>query len=723
MTGYDFGTLSSGDFELLACDVLNSALGLTLNGFPAGPDGGIDLRCVADDGFTTVVQCKHYRGSNAPTFMRAVTRESNKGAIKAAGRYIFITSHPLTPDRECEVAARLGIPVGDVWGPDKINGVLRERPEIELRHFKLWLHSTAVLERFIRAGLWNRTEALLGEVAHQARYWVDVPGYPKARELLDEHGACVIAGGPGVGKSFLAERIMLHALSDGWQVVAPTGAPETLWELAEPGARRLLYLDDFLGDVVLRHDAADVARTLSSFIPYVGRCRDRLRLVMTTRDQVLVQAAHTGGDRLRELAALPFVCRLALADLDEATRMEILLSHIRQSDMPTEVRAELADDNRLRALAAHPSFSPRLIRSVLINNGPSGCTADGVLRELAAAFAEPAALWQASFDALDDSAQRMLLALVTFPGRALAYRDLMEAAAPGQEALRRMRSFRMLESAWVRLIGPPSGRSVVFAHPGCRDFLLGMLEQDEGMLVRDIIGAGLGRLEQVVALSQAAGLLTAAGTPLLAGPVSRPVLRGVLVAHRTLLAARLEGLWHEAETRAAGAAGVVLLRLRDAVALVVCFGDEHDTDWVAREAEALLGDGVIGVDRVPAVPAFALARGLLALSRRAGGGDGIGDTARRWAAAGLDNASGLPDLDAYEDLPDALHTPETRKAAVRRGALIIEDELDRLRHEGVDAADLEAAVHDLIARAEWYAIEFDFADLLDMVEEPSGIGA
>jgi hypothetical protein len=443
---------------------------------------------------------------------------------------------------------------------------------------------------------------------------------------------------------------------------------------------------------------------------------------MTTRDQVLAHAGQAGGDRLRELAALPFQCRIDLAEVDERTRREILLSHIRHADLPTAVRSELADDNRLRALAAHPSFSPRLIRSALIDNPLTGFTADDVLRRLADGFAEPASLWQSSFDALDPSAQQMLLALATFPSRALAYQDLMEATATGEQALHRLRSFRGLETAWVRLIGPPGGRSVAFAHPGCRDFLLGLLEQGEGALVRDIIDTGLTRLEQLVALSQAAGLLTAVGTPLLGSPVSRPVLSGVLVAHRTLLAARIEGLWLEAKARAAGAAGTQVLRLRDAAALLVAYGEELDANWVEREAEILLGD-LAEMPRVPAASAFALALGLFALSRRVAAGDGIGEMARRWVAVGLDNTGSLPDLDAYEDLPVALHTPETRATAIRRARIIIEDELDRLRHEVDDVEALDPAARELIVRAEWYEIELDVADLLDAAEQPSGLRA
>jgi hypothetical protein len=526
-----------------------------------------------------------------------------------------------------------------------------------------------------------------------------------------------------VGKSSLAERIMLRALQDDWEVVAaPAGDLEALWDLAEPGTRRLIYLDDFLGEAVLRHDAADAARTLDSLIPYIRRHSDRLRLLMTARDQVLAQAAEAGGDRLRKLAALPFRCEIDLAELDEATRIAILLSHVQHADLPVEVGSELADDNRLRTLAAHPSFNPRLIRTALIDNPLPQHTAEDVLRRLAEAFAEPARLWQASFDALDPSAQQILLALATFPSGALAYQDLIEVSATGAQALHRLRSFRTLESAWVRMSGPPTGRYVSFAHPGCRDFLLGMLEQGEGALVHDIIGGGLRRLEQVVALSQAAGLLAATGTPQLTGSASHLVLYGVLAAHRGLLASRLEGLWLEAKARAEGAAGTRVLRLRDAAALVVCYGGEHDAGWVEREAESLLRDAACG-SGVPPAPAFALARGLLALARRASERGDVSDTAHRWVALALENSCGLHDLDAYEDLPDALRTPESRRIAARRAAVIVEEESDRLRHEGGSVADRQAAAHELAVRAEWYGVELDVADLVGMDEEPSDMGS
>jgi hypothetical protein len=59
MPSYDFQTLSTYDFELLARDLLQEDLKVRLESFAKGPDGGIDFRFRNAKG-DLVVQCKHY---------------------------------------------------------------------------------------------------------------------------------------------------------------------------------------------------------------------------------------------------------------------------------------------------------------------------------------------------------------------------------------------------------------------------------------------------------------------------------------------------------------------------------------------------------------------------------------------------------------------------------------------------------------------------------------
>ncbi|RQQ59947.1 restriction endonuclease [Burkholderia stagnalis] len=56
---YDFRTLSPIDFELLVRDLLQAELGITMESFGPGKDGGIDFRfSMADQ--DVVVQAKHH---------------------------------------------------------------------------------------------------------------------------------------------------------------------------------------------------------------------------------------------------------------------------------------------------------------------------------------------------------------------------------------------------------------------------------------------------------------------------------------------------------------------------------------------------------------------------------------------------------------------------------------------------------------------------------------
>ncbi|HZB33997.1 MAG TPA: restriction endonuclease, partial [Streptosporangiaceae bacterium] len=324
MPEYDFRTLSPTDFEYLVGDVLNADLGLRLHSYPEGRDQGIDLRQVAAGGHTTIVQCKHYLKSSPSTFLTAVRKEAGKPALRVADRYLFVTSHDLSAAREDEVARILGIPPGDVWGPRAINDALGRHPDVERRHFKLWLSSTTALDAILHAGRWRRGDALLEEAADRAKYWVETPAYEAVRDIIEASGSCLVTGPPGVGKTFLAEMIVLAAARDGWQIVDLSAGIEDAWAAAHPSTRQLFYYDDFLGQAALEHTAA-AATGLVRFISYVRRNARHKRLIMTSREQVLGQASAAISDRLRQLAGDPARYTIALDSYDPAVRAEILL--------------------------------------------------------------------------------------------------------------------------------------------------------------------------------------------------------------------------------------------------------------------------------------------------------------------------------------------------------------------------------------------------------------
>jgi len=71
---YDFSKLSHTDFESLARDLIGCAIGVRLEAFTEGPDGGIDGRYVTESG-AIILQVKHYQRSAFSALKTTMTKE------------------------------------------------------------------------------------------------------------------------------------------------------------------------------------------------------------------------------------------------------------------------------------------------------------------------------------------------------------------------------------------------------------------------------------------------------------------------------------------------------------------------------------------------------------------------------------------------------------------------------------------------------------------------
>lgn len=148
---YDFSTLSHVDFEHLTRDLLGRELGVRFEGFPEGPDGGMDGRYASAEG-TVILQAKHYHRSGLSALTSKMKKERPSIDALQANRYILATSTPLTPRNKGTLAEIIGpslLTHGDIFGPDDLNALLRKYPDIEKSHPKLWGQSTAVLKAVV----------------------------------------------------------------------------------------------------------------------------------------------------------------------------------------------------------------------------------------------------------------------------------------------------------------------------------------------------------------------------------------------------------------------------------------------------------------------------------------------------------------------------------------------------------------------------------------------
>jgi hypothetical protein len=694
MTEYDFRTLSPTDFEYLVGDLLNADLGLRLHSYPEGRDQGIDLRQVTD-GHTTIVQCKHYLKSSPTTFRTAVRKEAGKPALRVADRYIFATSQDLSAQREDEVADILGIPHGDVWGPRALNDALGRHPDVERRHFKLWLSSIAALEAVLHAGRWHRTDALLQQAADRARYWVSTPAYEAVRAILDAEGICLITGVPGAGKTFLATMVALAAARENWQVIDVSNGIEDAWAAVHPTDPQLFYCDDFLGQATLEL-TAPAAPSLVKFVSYVRRRRDRMRLVLTSREQVLRQAAAAISDPLRQLTDDPARYTISLPTYDEEVRTQILLNHVHFSDLPDDERERLAIDNRVPAIARHPAYNPRIIEWVTTTRSLAAATADHLLDEILRALDDPSLVWSVSFDALTPLAQDVLLALATHPARPVPLAELRRSAAPAPVAARDWSAaIAVLEPTWIRQTDDEE-RSFAFANPGCRDFLLGRLDDPD--LAEEWVPR-LRTLRQLLAVTRSAGLLAADRGAQSSAAATRPQLAHALLHRRADLAGLVErGVGAEPSTP--------IGTWRDAAALLTVYGTAETSARFVESVTALLAEP----GRIAPADGCALAAWLHLLPSTPD------DLVRELITSALANVRTTRDLDAYEALPEDLRTPAVHEVARRRAAAVIDAELAALAAERDPDLVRETAA-DLAERSRWYGRDVNVNALLDLADD------
>ncbi|AQS50272.1 hypothetical protein BMG03_20445 (plasmid) [Thioclava nitratireducens] len=211
------GNLSPPDFEDLCRDILQAETGQRFSAFGAGADGGVDGRH-SKGPKSTILQCKHYLNSTFSQLKSALKVEVPKIDLLKPSRYIFVTSQSLTRARSDELAVVIGDRLKhpeDIWGAEDIEAALKRHPDIEKAHMKLWMTSTAVLEKVLQSGLEAHTEATKAEILDELRVYVRNPSFDAAFEKLEQHRVLVVSGPPGVGKTTLAKMLTYHSESPG----------------------------------------------------------------------------------------------------------------------------------------------------------------------------------------------------------------------------------------------------------------------------------------------------------------------------------------------------------------------------------------------------------------------------------------------------------------------------------------------------------------------------
>lgn len=482
---HDFHDLSPLDFEDLVRDLLQAEFGVRIESFGPGRDGGIDCRFAAS-AKNTIVQAKHYFKTGRGGLLRTLVKEDLKVAKLKPDRYILAASVSLTPAFKDKIIGSMPsapLAVADIIGLEDLNNLLNKHPDVEKKHFKLWLGSVAILERILQSGIYNRTETELEIIKEMIPRFVQNQSVQAAEKILADGGTLIVAGHPGVGKTTLARMLVwLHA-AQGWKIFVVDSIEEA-FEVSNPGEKRLILFDDFLGQVRLSADhVRGIDQRLPPFIERVNANKD-LRFILTTREYILSQAELL-SKRLasRAVSANRYVLNVGV--YTRTVKARILYNHLHFSGLSQDSVAQILLDNFYLKIIDHKNFNPRLIE-LLTSEEYSSLSGESLRAAVERVLDNPDELWERPYrDHISDDGKALMLAMLLFSdlGRFEAVRATfarvvvaMGGTIPMAQLQARFNStLKELEGSVLAILN----QSVRFSNPGVRDFLQAVVIKDE----------------------------------------------------------------------------------------------------------------------------------------------------------------------------------------------------------------------------------------------------
>ena len=384
MSDYDFSTLSSTDFEKLACDLMNAYfsdynfLG-TFKSFKPGRDLGVDILLSSPtNNYEIIGQVKHYsKSSYAKLKYDLLNTEKEKVYKLDPGSYIIITSLELSHQNKIEIKKIFNpyiVSIDHIFGREDLNSILSQNKIIEERHYKLWFSSTIVLNKILNYRFQGRRkEFTSSNLTRKFQIFVLTNDFYKAKSTLSKNKFIILTGEPGVGKTTLSDMIIYDYIRNDFELnIIYDDIKEIEFCLLNDDSKQLFYFDDFLG-----HTQEEISKSKSaelSMIKIINRIEnlENKYLILNTRKFIL-NSFMQGSERLRNFNPLRSENKIELSSYSYSIKRKILDNHIYNSglnDSQKNVIKKLA-----HKISEHENFTPRIVEyftnSDRVNLSPS----------------------------------------------------------------------------------------------------------------------------------------------------------------------------------------------------------------------------------------------------------------------------------------------------------------------------------------------------------------
>ncbi|QSB28467.1 restriction endonuclease [Flavobacterium sp. CLA17] len=422
MANYDFSTLNDRDLEELTRDLLSKELNVNFQSFKPGPDKGIDLRySTVNDENEIIVQVKHYLGSGISKLkLDLKNNEIQKVVLLKPKRYLFCTSLPLSPQDKEEIKNIFNPYIqstSDVIGKEDLNKWLDDYPEIQERHFKLWLSSLDIIKKIVKNGVKGRSEFYKEKILKEIKVYVPNKTHNEAVNALNNNHFILITGAPGIGKSTLANMLTYQFLAEDFELVYVREITEAE-EVFSPEKKQIFYFDDFLGAITL--DLYSSRNADSAIVNFIERVRDdkHKRLILTCRTTILNQAKNI-SDKIQNSNIDISNYEVKIENYTDWDKARILYNHIYLSDIEVNQKFIFFQNDFHWKVIKHRYYNPRVIQDITKKNNiiDSDYSEKFVLDILN----DPKKIWEKPFNVQISHISRLLLLTMYSLGGGIYY--------------------------------------------------------------------------------------------------------------------------------------------------------------------------------------------------------------------------------------------------------------------------------------------------------------
>ena len=467
-----------------------------------GKDQGIDLRYSLNNKNSIIVQCKRF--TSITDLRNNLKQEVTKVKKLNPKRYILMTSVNLSPKQKNdikEIFKGVRLYLKDILGKKDINNLLGKYPDIEKNHYKLWLNSTAVMQKILHSTIYNRSDFEQDEIEREIKIYVSNDSNREATDILNENNYVIISGIPGIGKTTLAKMLIYNFLLSDWKLVSVSNDINEAEESIEHDTKQVFYYDDFLGtNLLASYLPKNEDKRLIKFIEQVKKTKNK-KLILTTREYILNQAKEKFELFNNESLEIG-KCTIDLKKYTKLIKGKILYNHLFFSDLNYSFLSELIKDNRFLRIINHRNYNPRLIQYLTDRNFIKSLHSNQYYNFFIENLENPEKVWNYAYNSHISSISRYLLIVLLNLGDPVFKEDLYDALISFFQngvsnnnfiinQIEFNKSLRECEKTFITIERDIHNQIIIkFQNPSIKDFLLNYLKNNDE-LITDLINSSI----------------------------------------------------------------------------------------------------------------------------------------------------------------------------------------------------------------------------------------